>query len=101
MKKGFTLIELILTISIIIIILSVGIYKSSIVSDYEALKSMDELFENLRYSRNLAISQKIHQKLHFLKITAMKSNVTNSEKNIGCHKKLICLWLMTSTEEKV
>lgn len=56
MKKAFTLIELIVSMSIILIILSIGIFSLKGPSYYRARKDLDKIVSDLRYTRNLAIA---------------------------------------------
>lgn len=56
MKKAFTLIELIISISIILIIISIGIFSLGSSRYYKARKDLDKIAMDIRYTRNLALA---------------------------------------------
>lgn len=58
MKKGFTLIELVAVISILLILATIGLNKSSIVENYRAKQDIDMIYSDIRSARNLAMSNK-------------------------------------------
>ena len=56
MKKAFTLIELIVSISIILIIISIGLFSLGSSKYYKARKDLDRIVMDIRYTRNLALA---------------------------------------------
>lgn len=58
MKKGFTLIEMVLVVGILLVIMSVGIHSLNLVSRFNNSKYIEEIAGNIRYARNLALANK-------------------------------------------
>ncbi|SHG98571.1 prepilin-type N-terminal cleavage/methylation domain-containing protein [Anaerosphaera aminiphila DSM 21120] len=58
MKRGFTLIELVAVISILLILTTIGLNKSSIVENYRAKQDINMIYKDIRSARNLAMSNK-------------------------------------------
>lgn len=56
MKKAFTLIELIVSISIMLIIISIGLFSLGSLKYYKARKDLDRIVMDIRYTRNLALA---------------------------------------------
>lgn len=56
MKKAFTLIELIVSISIMLIIISIGLFSLGSSKYYKARKDLDRIVMDIRYTRNLALA---------------------------------------------
>lgn len=56
MKKAFTLIELIVSISIMLIIISIGLFSLGSSKYYKARKDLDRIVMDIRYTGNLALA---------------------------------------------
>ncbi|MGO1580053.1 MAG: prepilin-type N-terminal cleavage/methylation domain-containing protein [Peptoniphilaceae bacterium] len=58
MKKAFTLIELILSIAILVLIISIGVYNFNFLNEFKISKDIETIDKNLKFTRNLAIANK-------------------------------------------
>ncbi|RVU54964.1 prepilin-type N-terminal cleavage/methylation domain-containing protein [Anaerosphaera multitolerans] len=65
MKKAFTLIEIIIVISILLILLSIGVFSSAMVEDFKIREDVKLIHRDLKNARNLAISKKDNSKVKF------------------------------------
>lgn len=77
-NKGFTLIELIIVISIICIILGIAIPKITGITNLNERKEAEKLVDDLKYARNMAI--KIGDYVNF-KIENKNYKIFSKEKN--------------------
>ena len=58
-NRGFTLIELIMVISILSIVLLIPVFKGNIICDYKEKKELKEFKNDISYARNKAIIESI------------------------------------------
>ncbi|WP_138159737.1 pilus assembly FimT family protein [Peptoniphilus catoniae] len=57
-KKGFTLIELVVSIAILASLMTIGLYNHKTSGEYRAKKDLEKIVRDIKYTRNLAMSKR-------------------------------------------
>ncbi len=66
MKKGFTLIELVISISIISTLFTIAMLSFRTVESTEAKRDLKEIVNRIKFARNMAISEKAQSEVNFM-----------------------------------
>ncbi len=65
MKRAFTLIELVISVSIVSILLTIGFMSFRTVGSIEAKKDLKKIVNHIKFARNMAISEKSQSQVNF------------------------------------
>jgi prepilin-type N-terminal cleavage/methylation domain-containing protein len=85
-NKGFTLLELMLSISIILLILSIPIFKIDILHNFRERQELSEFLKDINYTKNKAIIESVNYNIKISiktnSYTIYKVNSNNKKKSI-------------------
>ncbi|MDO5040751.1 MAG: type II secretion system protein [Peptoniphilus sp.] len=88
MKRGFTLIELVVSISIVSILFTLGLMSFRRVGSLEAKKDLKTIVNHIKFARNMAISKKSQSQVYFSRDNSYEITCADYKESFHYNNKL-------------